>query len=119
MKKINNYLLFICKINKKNKINTCSLNNYMLYYQSKFYGGIGEVVNTADCGSVMQGFDSLISPQMKESNFYKFFFCARKIVIFQTLLKIVIQVKKIKNMCYNTFHAASTAVIANLSIKHS
>lgn len=26
------------------------------------YGGIGEVVNTADCGSVMQGFDSLISP---------------------------------------------------------
>ncbi len=28
-------------------------------------GGIGEVVNTADCGSVMQGFDSLISPQIK------------------------------------------------------
>ena len=26
------------------------------------YGEIGEVVNTADCGSVMQGFDPLISP---------------------------------------------------------
>lgn len=26
------------------------------------YGGIGEVVNTVDCGSIMQGFDSLISP---------------------------------------------------------
>ena len=36
----------------------------ILCYISKvnFYGGIGEVVNTADCGSVMQGFDSLISP---------------------------------------------------------
>ena len=28
------------------------------------YGGIGEVVNTVDCGSIMQGFDSLISPQI-------------------------------------------------------
>ena len=27
------------------------------------YGEIGEGVNTADCGSVMQGFESLISPQ--------------------------------------------------------
>ena len=26
------------------------------------HGGIGEVVNTADCGSVMRGFDSHISP---------------------------------------------------------
>lgn len=30
-----------------------------------YFGGIGEVVNTADCGSVMQGFDSLISPQIE------------------------------------------------------
>lgn len=26
------------------------------------YGGYGEVVNTADCGSVMLGFESLYSP---------------------------------------------------------
>ena len=26
------------------------------------YGGYGEVVNTADCGSVIQGFDPLYSP---------------------------------------------------------
>ena len=28
-------------------------------------GGCGEVVNTADCGSVMQGFDPLIAPQIE------------------------------------------------------
>lgn len=27
------------------------------------YGGYGEVVNTADCGSVTLGFESLYSPQ--------------------------------------------------------
>ena len=27
------------------------------------FGGIGEVVNTPDCGSGMQGFDPLIPPQ--------------------------------------------------------
>ena len=30
------------------------------------YGEIGEVVNTVDCGSIMQGFDSLISPHICE-----------------------------------------------------
>ena len=29
------------------------------------YGVIGEVVNTADCGSVMQEFDPLIAPHFK------------------------------------------------------
>ena len=64
----------------------------MLYYYSKFYGGIGEVVNTADCGSVMQGFDSLISPQNeKKSKDFKieidsyesiFLFIRKELVIF-------------------------------------
>ena len=26
------------------------------------YGAVGEVVNTVDCGSIMQGFDSLTVP---------------------------------------------------------
>ena len=30
---------------------------------NEFNGEIGEVVNTPDCGSGMQGFDPLISPQ--------------------------------------------------------
>ena len=29
------------------------------------YGGCGEAVNTADCGSVIRGFESLQSPQQK------------------------------------------------------
>ena len=32
------------------------------------YGEIGEGVNTADCGSVMQGFESLISPQNEKKS---------------------------------------------------
>ena len=32
------------------------------------HGVIGEVVNTADCGSVMQGFDPLIAPQFKNKS---------------------------------------------------
>ncbi len=40
------------------------------------FGGVGEVVNTADCGSVMQGFDSLIPPHFKKEsclgNFFAF-----------------------------------------------
>ena len=32
------------------------------------YGGIGEVVNTVDCGSIMRGFDSHISPHLGKSN---------------------------------------------------
>ena len=31
-------------------------------WQIILYGGYGEVVNTADCGSVMLGFESLYSP---------------------------------------------------------
>ena len=31
-----------------------------------FYGGVGEVVNTPDCGSGMQGFDPLIPPHIKK-----------------------------------------------------
>ena len=36
------------------------------------YGEIGEGVNTADCGSVMQGFESLISPHMWENQTFWF-----------------------------------------------
>ena len=50
----------------------------MLYYVCNVYGEIGEVVNTADCGSVMQGFDSLISPQ---NEFYPYFI---RVFIFHT-----------------------------------
>ena len=32
------------------------------------HGGIGEVVNTPDCGSGMRGFDSHISPQKEKSS---------------------------------------------------
>ncbi len=31
------------------------------------HGVIGEVVNTADCGSVMQEFDPLIAPHLKNN----------------------------------------------------
>ena len=35
-----------------------------------YYGAIGEVVNTADCGPVMRGFDSHIAPHCEiYSNF--------------------------------------------------
>ena len=41
------------------------------------YGGIGEVVNTPDCGSGMQGFDPLISPHNEIKQGVKLcFFCA-------------------------------------------
>ncbi len=39
------------------------------------YGGIGEVVNTPDCGSGMQGFDSLIPPHIE---FYAHFVRLKK-----------------------------------------
>lgn len=41
----------------------------------KRHAGIGEVVNTADCGSVMQGFNSLISAHFsnKISHTWDFF----------------------------------------------
>ena len=32
------------------------------------HGGIGEVVNTPDCGSGMRGFDPHISPHLKNSD---------------------------------------------------
>ena len=38
------------------------------------YGGIGEVVNTPDCGSGIQGFDSLMSPHFKSSRTFWFFY---------------------------------------------
>ena len=41
------------------------------------YGGIGEVVNTPDCGSGMRGFDSHISPHVNtnyDSVSYRNFF---------------------------------------------
>ena len=34
------------------------------------HGGIGEVVNTPDCGSGMQGFDPLIPPHL---DYYPYF----------------------------------------------
>ena len=42
----------------------------IIWYSIKCYGGVGEVVNTADCGSVMQGFDSLIPPQFRIKRFF-------------------------------------------------
>lgn len=43
-------------------------------YNNHCYGGIGEVVNTPDCGSGMQGFDPLIPPQIKNYPYFKGFF---------------------------------------------
>lgn len=41
-------------------------------------GGIGEVVNTTDCGSVMHEFDSHISPHIKNKNqLYGWFFVVK------------------------------------------
>ena len=38
------------------------------------HGGIGEVVNTPDCGSGMRGFDPDISPHFKnDGTMYRFF----------------------------------------------
>ena len=37
---------------------------YSVYDIIHLHGDIGEVVNTVDCGSIMRGFESLISPQM-------------------------------------------------------
>ena len=48
------------------------------------YGAIGEVVNTADCGPVMQGFDSLISPHYEiiKLRLILSFFLGNDIIIF-------------------------------------
>lgn len=48
------------KIDKKDLLNSKFIDK-MLFV---LFGEYGEVVNTADCGSVMQGFDPLYSPQM-------------------------------------------------------
>ena len=37
------------------------------------HGEIGEVVNTPDCGSGMQGFDSLISPHIEKTSYHTIF----------------------------------------------
>ena len=37
------------------------------------HGVVGEVVNTADCGSVMQGFDPLTAPHLKNNEHRSFF----------------------------------------------
>ena len=44
-------------------------------------GGIGEVVNTPDCGSGMRGFDSHIPPQFKIKRVYFIdsFFCIKMV----------------------------------------
>ena len=50
------------------------------------HGGIGEVVNTPDCGSGMRGFDPHISPHIKnklEINISRFF-----IELFIFLIKV-------------------------------
>ena len=50
------------------------------------YGGIGEVVNTPDCGSGMQGFDPLIPPHisiLKETE--NSFFFIYHIIFTQTI----------------------------------
>ena len=38
------------------------------------YGAIGEVVNTADCGPVMRGFDSHIAPHIYKLALVAFLF---------------------------------------------
>ena len=37
-----------------------------IMYTNKAHGGCGEVVNTADCGSVMRAFESRQPPHMKK-----------------------------------------------------
>ena len=44
------------------------------------YGEYGEGVNTADCGSVMLGFESLYSPHLKNT-VLGLFFCAIMIMV--------------------------------------
>ena len=36
-----------------------------IWYYFNCHGGLGEVVNTPDCGSGMQGFDSLSPPHIE------------------------------------------------------
>ena len=43
---------------KKYSILTCAYSNITINYYVR-HGGYGEVVNTLDCGSSMQGFDPL------------------------------------------------------------
>ena len=45
------------------KENTCQKQKYMILLILS-YGGIGEVVNTVDCGSIIRGFDSHIPSQI-------------------------------------------------------
>ena len=47
------------------------------------HGGIGEVVNTPDCGSGMRGFDPHISPHEENNSHIKceFFYCLKKQLI--------------------------------------
>lgn len=62
----------------------------MLKYVVSKYGEIGEVVNTVDCGSIMQGFDSLISPHIKNNlrmvKLVSFFCCIRIVNFFNEKL---------------------------------
>ena len=53
------------------------------------FGGIGEVVNTPDCGSGMQGFDPLIPPQIVNRDCRKI----KYLILHQSFFKIKILVK--------------------------
>ena len=53
------------------------------------YGGIGEVVNTVDCGSIIRGFDSHIPSQIIITNSLRvsFFILFRKPKVFLNSFK--------------------------------
>ncbi len=65
----------------------CYILNFMIIYLLLF-GGIGEVVNTPDCGSGMQGFDPLIPPQNgKKSKDFKIEIDSYELIFFYLLAK--------------------------------
>ena len=56
-----------------------------------FYGGVGEVVNTPDCGSGMHGFDSHTPPHNEfYSNFSRVYLRSSTKLLFFVFLKEVI-----------------------------
>ncbi len=58
-------LLIFYKLCLKNFIKDLSNSLKIARIVMYLYGEIGEVVNTVDCGSIIQGFDSLISPHIE------------------------------------------------------
>ena len=62
----------------------------MLYYVCSLFGGVGEVVNTPDCGSGMHGFDPHIPPHLENIAFIcGFFIVDKKIIDFYWIIDII------------------------------